>query len=252
MSNLKEMKILYIEDDEESREALRIFLKRRCGKILTASDGENGFDFFINEKPDILIIDILLPGISGLELIRKIRKHTSTTPILITSTVKNVNTILDAVDLKIDTYIIKPIDILDLEAKLNVAADTIYNEKLKSNQQRYCSVMENKGLIEDSIRQGFLKFLKNYSGKGPDKAIVYLDNNTIEITAYNTLTLMEKSIISNKKNIGLVEQNREMFYKATENMLSSAIEETSGFKTSLSSCRVSIDKKTDKLLLTII
>ena len=118
MDVLKNLKVLYVEDDDNTRAGLERFLKRRFGKVYTAENGEKGIESFNEHHPDIAIIDILLPGISGLEMIKKIRETDSKCRFFITSTVSDVSTILKAVDLDISNYIIKPINTDELEEKL--------------------------------------------------------------------------------------------------------------------------------------
>lgn len=108
MDVLKNLKVLYVEDDDNTRAGLERFLKRRFGKVYTAENGEKGIESFNEHHPDIAIIDILLPGISGLEMIKKIREIDSKCRFFITSTVSDVSTILKAVDLDISNYITNP------------------------------------------------------------------------------------------------------------------------------------------------
>ena len=125
MDVLKNLKVLYVEDDDNTRAGLERFLKRRFGKVYTAENGEKGIESFNEHHPDIAIIDILLPGISGLEMIKKIREIDSKCRFFITSTVSDVSTILKAVDLDISNYIIKPINTDELEDKLKRTGSSI-------------------------------------------------------------------------------------------------------------------------------
>ena len=77
-------KILVVEDDPATRETLRIWLKKSGFTPVFAENGPTGLQAFLTEKPHMVILDVMLPGIDGLELCRKIRQ-TSSLPILMLS-----------------------------------------------------------------------------------------------------------------------------------------------------------------------
>ena len=91
--------------------AMTRFLKRRVGALLTAMDGSEGLKLYYSERPNIVIVDLLLPDEGGIELIKKIRETDKHCKIIVTSTVNSLDTIKNAVDLKIEYYIIKPVKI---------------------------------------------------------------------------------------------------------------------------------------------
>jgi YesN/AraC family two-component response regulator len=68
-------KVLYVEDDEMQRENLKIFLKRRVGKLYMAENGKEGFKVFEEQNPDIIITDLKMPVMDGIEMSKKIRDN---------------------------------------------------------------------------------------------------------------------------------------------------------------------------------
>lgn len=74
---LKKVKLLFIEDDEIQRKELSTFLKRRVEKIYVAENGEEGLDKYKALKPDIIITDLRMPKMDGLEFVKKIREKSS-------------------------------------------------------------------------------------------------------------------------------------------------------------------------------
>jgi DNA-binding response OmpR family regulator len=250
MGFLKETKVLYVEDDKETREAMGKFLKRRTGKLLTATCGAEGLSLFAEHKPDLVIADLILPDITGMEMIREIRKRNSNCPILITSTVSKVETILEAVNVGIVSYIIKPVDTSELEKKLEYMTEEVAKHKNYIRQTESYERAEKKGELEDEIRKEFLKLLKDASGKGPGKLIVYLGKTELEIAAYDALTPMEKRLIQNVRNISLVEQSRELFYREIAEEMEKIAERVTGLRFKLISIEVNGGRKADKLILT--
>ena len=249
---LKQLKVLYVEDDEETREALARFLKRRVGKVLTAPSGEEGIEKFNEEKPDIIIADLLMPGINGLEMIEVIREVDTDCRVIITSTVNDVNTIISVVDLGIDHYIIKPIDTEDLENKLNHLADAIGRKRKAQVQKRTLVDAKRKGIVEDEIRKEFLKLLKSASGKGARDVTVLIRGDSIEITAYSTMTALEATVSSNPRNVVMIEQNRKLFYGELACDIEQMAARMIGSDLVLSSVEINGTKGVDKLRLTIL
>ena len=163
-------------------------------------------------KPNLLIVDLIMPGMSGLEMIGEIRKTNKECRILITSTINEINTVLEAIDMGIDHYIVKPIDTEDLEKKMEGIARNIVSREVKSHVVNFGS-LENSGLMEDTIRREFLKIMKTYLGKGPQDVKILLFENQVEITAIDAFTVMEKTITANRRNISVVEQIRKLFLR---------------------------------------
>jgi len=80
-------KILVIEDDDETRELLRMALEKRGYQVTVAEDGVRGYDTALFIKPDLIVTDIRMPGADGVHVIRRVRDTASLekTPILVTT-----------------------------------------------------------------------------------------------------------------------------------------------------------------------
>ncbi|MBR0598927.1 Na-translocating system protein MpsC family protein [Sinanaerobacter chloroacetimidivorans] len=252
MSDLKQLRVLYVEDDEATREALSKFIKLRVGKLFTAASGEEGIEKFHECRPGILIADLIMPGLSGLEMIGEIRKTNKDCRILITSTISEVHTVLEAVDLGIDHYIIKPIDTDELEKKLECMAGSIVMSNRKERAQSFrFETIAQKGIMEEAIRREFLKLMKTYTGKGPQDVKVLLFENKVEIIAVDAVTVMEKTLSSNRKNLSVVEQFRKLFYEEISMKLEEVVGLATGCGSNLTSVIVDGVKRIDKITLTI-
>ena len=251
MSELKSLQVLYVEDDEATREALSKFLRLRVGRLSIASTGEEGLQKFQEYKPNLLIVDLIMPGMSGLEMIGEIRKKDKDCRILITSTVNEINTVLEAVDFGIDHYIIKPIDTEDLERKLTGIAQGMKTRKESFHHFNVIN-LEKRGLIEDTIRREFLKIMKTNLGKGPQDVKILLFENQVELTAIDAVTIMEKTIAANRRNISVIEQFRKLFYEEISSKLEECVQEATGYQAKLTSVTVDGAKRVDKIILTIV
>jgi len=124
MSNnfLKDKTLLYVEDELEVLENISELLKNYFGKIYSATDGEQGYELFLEHKIDILLVDIELPKMNGIELINKIREHYIDIYVVVISAYTKTDYLLECIECKIDKYIVKPFTskkINELLEKLN-------------------------------------------------------------------------------------------------------------------------------------
>jgi len=125
MSKFKDFTILYIEDDDGVRGVNLRILKRMFKETYEASDGKSGFKEYIDKKPNIIITDIKMPLMDGIELTKKIRQNDNKTKIIITTAFSDSKYLLDAVELNIERYIVKPITKRNLMPALEKAISTI-------------------------------------------------------------------------------------------------------------------------------
>ena len=250
MNSMSRLSVLYVEDDMATREALSRFLRLRVGRMASAASGEEGLKRFAECKPNLLIVDLIMPGMSGIEMIGEIRKTDRDCHIMITSTVQEVHTILDAVDMGIDHYIIKPIDTDELERKLSVIALQIESNKTHAANFDFMNI-EKRGIVEDEIRREFLKIMKTSAGKGPQDVKVLLFENQLELTVIDAFTVMEKTVASNRKNIAMAEQFRKLFYQEIAGRIEECAEKQTGCSMKLTSVEVDGARRLDKIILTI-
>ena len=80
-------KILVVEDDEVERELVRMTLEREGYRVVTAEDGERGFELALSERPDLIVTDVAMPLADGVQLVRRVRSapEVASTPILVTT-----------------------------------------------------------------------------------------------------------------------------------------------------------------------
>ncbi|WP_415408042.1 response regulator transcription factor [Sulfurovum sp. CS9] len=109
MSNIKEMTLLYVEDDEELREQFVRVLKPRFKQVYEATDGAQALEKYEQYYPDIMLVDINLPKIDGLEVIERVRKNDKDTPIVVLSAYSDQEKLLKAIKLGLSDYLVKPV-----------------------------------------------------------------------------------------------------------------------------------------------
>ncbi len=121
IKSTKNMKLLYVEDNQEARETTKLILEEFFDNIVVAIDGQDGYEKFKNNDIDLIITDINMPKLNGLEMISKIREIDNNVSVLILSAHNEPEFLDYSVRLCIDSYLLKPIDIdLFLEALTKV------------------------------------------------------------------------------------------------------------------------------------
>lgn len=132
--------LLIIDDDEVVRESLAAYLEDSNFKVLQALNGLQGLQIFEREQPDLVICDLRMPQIDGLELIRRIRQTASETPIIVLSGAGVMSDAVEALRLGAADYLIKPLeDLAVLEHSVRRALDRAY---LRVENQRYRDKLE--------------------------------------------------------------------------------------------------------------
>lgn len=132
--------LLIIDDDEVVRQSLAAYLEDSNFKVLQALNGLQGLQIFESEQPDLVICDLRMPQIDGLELIRRIRQTASETPIIVLSGAGVMSDAVEALRLGAADYLIKPLeDLAVLEHSVRRALDRAY---LRVENQRYRDKLE--------------------------------------------------------------------------------------------------------------
>ncbi len=114
--------ILLVEDEKNIFELVQYNLQKEGFRIIWAPDGQKGLDLFSEEKPDLVLLDLMLPGIDGIEVCRRIRARAgfSTPIIMLTARSDEIDKIL-GLEMGADDYITKPFSIRELIARIKVA-----------------------------------------------------------------------------------------------------------------------------------
>jgi DNA-binding response OmpR family regulator len=122
-------RILIIEDDLAILRGLKDNLEYESYEVLTATDGERGYCLIHEKKPDLVILDLMLPRMSGYELCRKIRKEGNAIPILmLTARGEEVDRVL-GLDLGADDYVTKPFSVPELLARIRAIMRRVQQDK---------------------------------------------------------------------------------------------------------------------------
>ncbi|HIP12298.1 MAG TPA: hybrid sensor histidine kinase/response regulator [Arcobacter sp.] len=135
MKKINDISILYVEDEKGVREGLADILKFFCTELHIACDGVEGLELYKKYIPNIVISDIRMPNMDGVEMANKIRQIKESQHIIFTSAHSNDKYFIDAIELQVDGYILKPVNIEKLNKKIDSITKHIKLKKDFEKQQ---------------------------------------------------------------------------------------------------------------------
>jgi signal transduction histidine kinase len=148
---LKQIRVLYVEDDESIRSVLSRGLQRRVKELCVAIDGKDGLEKSRTFNPDIIVTDIKMPNMSGLDMAKIIKEEQPSIPIIITSAHGETDTLIKAIEIGINGYILKPIDKDKLFDTIITYAKIKVLEKELEEKNRLMSVQSKNAALGELL-----------------------------------------------------------------------------------------------------
>ncbi|NOR58297.1 MAG: response regulator, partial [Sulfurimonas sp.] len=186
----KDLKILYVEDNQDARTFTLEMLKRFFQEIVVAEDGEDGLNKFKDDKFDIILTDINMPKMNGVDMIKEIKKIDKSIPTIILSAHNEEQFFLSGIKIGVDGYLLKPLDITQFVETLKKSVEKIhlqkkielYKQELEStNLSLEVKVEERTAELEYKLYHDVLTNLGNHK----------LMMKNIPIDNYETLFLID-------------------------------------------------------------
>jgi CheY-like chemotaxis protein len=228
MSNfMKHMRILFAEDDDLQRDELSVFLRKRVKKVYSVKNGFEAIEKYKLLKPDIILTDLRMPKVDGLELVKRIREVDRITPIIVITAMNDKETILKSLDLGITNYVVKPLDVEELVSIIEKASETLMD--IKGNE--YTKLVASEKI--NALKNRLTKFVKSESGKGPSDIRINVSEDICSVTIYDVFTQYELSLLKHEKNGSLIEHGRTIFFQDRKEELEQIIVDELGLKFSL-------------------
>ncbi len=128
---LKTITILYVEDEDDIREFTSKILQNLTAKIYCASNGQEGLETYLEhqDKIDLIITDINMPKMNGLDMCAAIRKENKKVPIVVTTAYSSEDFLKQSIEIGVNAYAMKPIDLYQLIESITKAVEPIYLQK---------------------------------------------------------------------------------------------------------------------------
>ena len=111
IKKLQSLTLLYAEDEEGIRKNIADSLSYYVKEVIEATNGQEAYELYLQKKPDIILSDIHMPILNGLEFVKKVRAKDKKIPIIMITAHTDKEYLLQAVELKMEKYIVKPIDL---------------------------------------------------------------------------------------------------------------------------------------------
>lgn len=216
MFNLEKLKVLFVEDEEKVRVNITEAIGDEFSQFITAHDGLDGLKKYKELNPDIIVSDISMPGLDGLEMAKEIRKISTSVPIIMLSAFSEKEKLFKAIDSKVTKYIVKPIDVDELlevisditnkhESQLLVKLGMGYSynpiEKKLFINGNFVSLTKKEMLFIDILVKNRDSYAKN------SELYEYVWNNTTTSTTVRTFvqrlrSKTDKNLIENVSGLG--------------------------------------------------
>lgn len=172
---MENKKIYVVDDEKKIRDIIQIYLENEKYIVKTFENGERVLEAFSNEIPDMIIIDIMMPGIDGLEVCKKIRK-TSDVPIIIVSAKDDTFDKIIGIELGSDDYMIKPFSPRELVVRMkNIFRRLDKVEVYKEEKARQIKIHDIEIVLDERIAK-INSDIINFTTKEYDLLVFLLQN----------------------------------------------------------------------------
>lgn len=148
---IKNILLLYVEDDENIRDVFVRFLERKVENVLVAVNGKEGYEKFLEHKPDLIITDIKMPIMSGLEMSKKIRLENDKIPIIVTTAHTEAEFFQEAISIGVNTFLLKPVDMNKLQSSIVDISDNLILRIKNQEAERIINEQDKMIALADLI-----------------------------------------------------------------------------------------------------
>lgn len=153
-------KILVVDDDLNICELLKLYLENDGYTVVTANDGQEAVNVFLNKSPDLVLLDIMLPKMDGWQVCREIRKTSSAPIIMLTAKGETFDKVL-GLELGADDYVVKPFDAKEVMARVKAVL-----RRTKGDAEAQES--EKKTVIYDNLEINITNYEMKVNGEAVD------------------------------------------------------------------------------------
>lgn len=155
MVSMRKPTILVIEDDQDIIDVVRYNLEREGFRVLEATDGERGLETTLRSKPDLVLLDLMLPGVDGLEVCRRLREHPEARglPVVIITAKGEEADVVVGLEMGADDYLPKPFSPRELVARIRAVLRRVSRTAGESHRSR----IELRDIVLDATRHEVLR-----------------------------------------------------------------------------------------------
>ena len=180
--SLTPITLLYIEDDVDIQMIYLSQIETFVDNVICASDGEEGYNSYLQHKPDIILLDINMPKLDGISLAKKIREVDSKVKIIITTSYADQDKLLQAIELSLVKYILKPINPNILRETILKAKKSIVSEEKKEEDKIF--ILEENIVWNATKEKLFLEQEEIKLTKNERRLLILLSTNPNKVYSF--------------------------------------------------------------------
>ena len=246
---LNTLRLLFVEDDPDATRELAHYLKKRVSSLAVAANGREALEQCASNTFDVILTDLRMPEMDGLTFIRHLRASNTQTPVVIMSAFSDSETILQAVDLGIVKYCVKPVNIAELTAALaKVASERLADAGVPVLPDSRLLDRQQRLEIEKKIKSGYAHLIKSMTGKGPRDVQVSLGTDSLGVQAADVLTQLESTLLKSKANVSLIMHLRKTLYVENQDALEKMVSGELGLAAGLRGIDPDPENNVDRLV----
>ena len=161
--NVKKISVLYVEDDDNTREELVFFLENKVRELYVAKNGQEGFELFEKYQPDMIITDIQMPVMTGTKMVKLIKQTNTTIPIVFITAFNDADNLFEAIKLNVTNYLTKPLNLFALSEVLFTVAKNINlekeNKEIINTLKQYKDIVDERSIISKTDINGIITYV---------------------------------------------------------------------------------------------
>ncbi|MEA3444388.1 MAG: response regulator [Bacteroidota bacterium] len=165
---IQDISLLFVEDEHEARKNISEMISRRVSEFFVAENANQAIEIYKKHKPDLLLSDIRMPGMNGLQMVQIIKEINPLVKIIMMTAFTDTDYLLKCIDLQVDGYIVKPVYKTKLLSAINKQADIILSWKRIKMQEKekilYTKQLEEQNKDLDDFSHTVAHDLKNPLG----------------------------------------------------------------------------------------
>lgn len=155
---LRDLTILYAEDDDDMSGQVAHFLRKKCARVLLAKNGQEALELYQTQRPDMIVSDVMMPEMDGLEFSEIIKQRDPAMPIILTTAFNDSSYLHRAIDIGVDNYVLKPVDLAKLHAAMLKSADLMLKTRALATSRAqleayHQAAEEERALVSDLMKR---------------------------------------------------------------------------------------------------
>lgn len=217
---LKKIRVLYVEDNKDTREELVYFLQNKVLELYVAKDGEEGLELYKEKSPDLVITDVQMPKLDGITMSKFIKEEDKNAKIIVLTAFNDSKYLFEAIKLNIDNYITKPLNIKILIETMSKISKNIFlekeNEEMYNTLSQYKDIVDERSIVSKTNKDGIITYInkpfEKISGYTSDEIVGkthhFLSHKTMDANIFKEMwnTILNKKtwsgVIKNKNKNG--------------------------------------------------